>query len=155
MRYLLGDTGKKPVESICGAKFVTEPNKFGKIIHKHVFTHYVQLSAIERAISNLQIVENIVDLEYNGQISSKDTETIGKDVPYKYDDQIKITNFISIILDAFYVEKFAIDMTSEDVTEDTIVTIYKTNVGTKELLKDLELIYRKIKSLMEQLFYLI
>lgn len=135
LRYLLGDTGKKPVESICGAKFVTEPNKFGKIVHKHVFTHYVQISAIERAISNLQIVANIVDLEYNGQISSEDTETIGKDVPYKYDDQVKITNFISIILDAFYVEKFAIDMTSEDVTEDTIVTIYKTNVGTKELLK--------------------
>ena len=77
LRYLLGDTGKKPVESICGAKFVTEPNKFGKIVHKHVFTHYVQISAIERAISNLQIVANIVDLEYNGQISSEDTETIG------------------------------------------------------------------------------
>ena len=135
LRNLLGDTGKKPVDSIRGAKFVTEKDTSGNIIHKHVFTHYVQLSAIERAISNLEIVANIINLEYKGIITSKDTEIIGKDRKYKYDKQIKRTNFIAIILDAFYVEKFAIDMISEDVTENTIVTIYRTDVDTKELLR--------------------
>lgn len=135
LRNLLGDTGKKPVDSICGAKFVIEKDTSGNIIYKHVFTHYVQLSAIERAISNLEMVANIINLDYKGVITSKDTETIGKDRPYKYDKKIKKTNFIAIILDAFYVEKFAIDMSSEEVTEDTIVTIYKTDVDTKELLR--------------------
>lgn len=135
LRNLLGDTGKKPVDSIRGAKFITEKDISGKIVHKHVFTHYVQLSAIERAIANLEIVANIINLEYKGIITSKDTETIGKDRPYKYDKEIKKTNFIAIILDAFYVEKFAIDMSSEKVTEDTIVTIYRTDVGTKELFR--------------------
>ena len=54
---------------------------------------------------------------------------------YKYEKQIKKTNFINIILDTFYVEKFKVDVASEEVVEDTIVTIYKTDIETKELLK--------------------
>ena len=135
LRNLLGDTGKKPVDSICGAKFVTEKDTFGRMNHKHVFTHYVQLSALEKAILNLEIVADIINLEYKGVITSKDTENIGKDKKYKYDKKIKKTNFIAIVLDAFYVEKFAIDMSDEKITEDTIITIYKTDVGTKELLR--------------------
>ena len=53
---------------------------------------------------------------------------------YRHDQTIKKTNFISIVLDAYYVEKFAVDMSSEEITQDTIVTIYKTDVETKELL---------------------
>ena len=135
LRNLLGDTGKKPIDSIRGAKFMTEKDAFGKTVHKHVFTHYVQLSAIERAISNLEIVSNIIDKDYNGNITSEDTEKIGKVRPYLHDGEIKKTNFIAIVLDAFYVEKFAVDMSREDVTEDTIVTIYKTDVETRELLR--------------------
>ena len=85
LRNLLGDTGKKPVDSICGAKFVTEKDTFGRMNHKHVFTHYVQLSALEKAILNLEIVADIINLEYKGVITSKDTENIGKDKKYKYD----------------------------------------------------------------------
>lgn len=135
LRNLLGDTGKKPIDSIRGAKFVTEKDASGNLIHKHVFTHYVQISAIERAISNLETAADIINLDYKGVITSKDTETIGKEKLYKYDKKIKKTNFIAVILDAFYVEKFAIDMRSEEVTEDTIVTIYRTDVDTKELLR--------------------
>lgn len=135
LRNLLGDTGKKPIDSVRGAKFVTGKDASGSLIHKHVFTHYVQISAIERAISNLEKVADIINLDYKGVITSKDTETIGKEKPYKYDKKIKKTNFIAVILDAFYVEKFAIDMRSEEVTEDTIVTIYRTDVDTKELLR--------------------
>lgn len=135
LRNLLGDTGKKPIDSIRGAKFVTEKDASGNLIHKHVFTHYVQISAIDRAISNLETAADIINSDYKGVITSKDTETIGKEKPYQYDKKIKKTNFIAVILDAFYVEKFAIDMRSEEVTEDTIVTIYRTDVDTKELLR--------------------
>lgn len=135
LRVLLGDSGKKPVDSICGAKFVTEKDAIGRNIYKHVFTHYVQISAIEKGITNLEIVAKIIEDDYDGSITSIDIENIGKNKPYQHDKEIKKTNFIGIILDAFYVDKFAIDMSSEEVTQDTIVTIYKTDVDTKELLE--------------------
>ncbi len=134
LRCLLGDAGKKPVDSIRGAKFVVEKGISGNVIRKHVFTHYVQLSAIDKAILNLEIVASIIDQDYRGIITSEDIEKIGKDGLYRHDQTIKKTNFISIVLDAYYVEKFAVDMSSEEITQDTIVTIYKTDVETKELL---------------------
>ena len=74
LKILLADAGKKPVDSIRGAKFVTGKDNQGKTIHKHVFTHYVQASAIDKAINNLQIVKEIVDADYNGCITIYKTD---------------------------------------------------------------------------------
>ena len=111
LRKLLGDTGKKPVDSICGAKFARK----GEEGRKHIFTHYVQLSAIERAIESLENAANIVEQEYKGCITSEDTENIGKNHVYKYDSVMKRTNFIDVVLDAYYVEKFAIPENNIDI----------------------------------------
>lgn len=135
LRILLGDKGKKPVDSIRGARFVEEYDSFGMLKHKHVFTHYVQLSAIEKAIENLEIVERLVTEYFKGKITDKDIELIGKTKGFIYDDKIKKTNFVSVILDAYYVEEFTLDSPREDVVQDTIVTIYRTDIETKTLLK--------------------
>lgn len=135
LRNLLGDTGKKPTDSICGAKFETEKDASGIGIQKHVFTHYVPLTSIEKAISNLEKVATIIDEDYRGTIIASDIEKIGKEKIYEHDNEIKKTNFISIILDAYYVNRFAVDMSGEEVAEDTIVTIYKTGIDTKQLLQ--------------------
>ncbi len=133
LRNLLGDTGKKPVDSICGAKFEAKGASKGEEGRKHVFTHYVQTSAIEKAIESLENAANIVDRAYKGCITSEDTENLGKN--YTYDSVMKKTNFIAVVLDAYYVEKFAIDRPSDDVTQNMLVTIYKTDVETTELLE--------------------
>ena len=135
LRNLLGDTGKKPVDSICGAKFAAKSASRGEEGRKHIFTHYVQISAIERAIESLENAANIVDQEYKGCITSEDTENLGKTHIYTYDAVMKKTNFIAVVLDAYYVEKFAIDRPSDDVTQNMLVTIYKTDVETTELLE--------------------
>lgn len=135
LRSLLGDNGKKPTDSICGAKFEMEKDAKGAEIQKHVFTHYVSLTAIEKTISNLKKVVAIIDEDYHGTIIADDIEKIGKDKVYEHDDEIKRTNFIAIILDAYYVDRFAVDMSGEEVAEDTIVTIYKTGIDTKQLLQ--------------------
>ncbi len=135
LRNLLGDTGKKPVDSICGAKFATKGDSGGEERRKHIFTHYVQISAIERAIRNLEAAATIVDREYEGCITAEDTEALGKAQLYIYDSVMKKTNFIAVVLDAFYVEKFDIDRPSDDVTQNMLVTIYKTDVETTELLE--------------------
>lgn len=134
LKLLLADKGKKPVDSIKGAKFVTGPNDKGKIIHKHVFTHYVQDSAIDKAISNLQIVKRIVDTDYNGCITAEDIEKLGKVKKYLHSDKIAKTNFVNAIVDCYFVEKFDVDEVKETITEESIITIYKTDVETRELL---------------------
>ena len=134
LKNLLGDVGKKPTDSIRGAKFVTEKNEQGKTIHKHVFTHYVQMSAIDRTIDNLRIVQEIVREDYSGCISSEDVKKLGKEKKYLYADKIAKTNFINIIVDCYFVEKFDVDEVKESITEDSIITIYRTNIDTRTLL---------------------
>ncbi|MGN0395083.1 MAG: S8 family peptidase [Coprococcus sp.] len=133
LRILLSDTGKSAVSSIRGAKFVTEKNESGQNIQKHVFTHYVQLSAIDRAIDNLEKTAFIIENFFRGEITTENTESIGKMKKFPYDGIAKST-FINVILDAYYVERFDIDICKKDVTENTIVTIYRTDVDTKQLL---------------------
>ena len=134
LKTLLADVGKKPVDSIRGAKFVTGKDGQGKTIHKHVFTHYVQLSAIEKAIDNLRIVKEIVDADYNGCITAEDIEKIGLERKYLYAGKIAKTNFVNVIVDCYFVEKFDVDEAKESITEDSIITIYKTDIKTRELL---------------------
>lgn len=134
LKLLLADAGRKPVDSIRGAKFVTGIDDNGKTIHKHVFTHYVQESAIDKAIEYLKIVKRIVDTDYNGCITAEDIEKLGNEKKYLHADNIAKTNFVNAIVDCFFVEKFDVDEAKETITEETIITIYKTDVETRELL---------------------
>lgn len=134
LKNLLSDVGKKPVDSIRGAKFVTETNEQGKIIHKHVFTHYVQVSAIDRAIKNMMLVKEIVEADYKGCITTKDIDMLGKSVKYIHTDKIAKSNFVNIIVDCYFVEKFDVDEVKDSVVEESIITIYKTDIETRELL---------------------
>lgn len=134
LKYLVTEHNESPNDSIRGAKFVTESSKESKEpIQKHVFTHFVSLEAIEKSIHVLSICENIVKTEYNGVITDKDTESINNG--NYHNNQLKRTIFIKIIVDAYYVDYFDIDKATKKTDESSIVTLYKTNVETKQLLK--------------------
>lgn len=47
---------------------------------------------------------------------------------------MKKSTFLKVVLDGYYVERFDIDRVTEIATEESIVTIFKTNVETKSLL---------------------
>lgn len=134
LKTLLADVGKKPVDSIRGAKFVTEINSQGKTTHKHVFTHYVQVSAIDKAINNLHTVKEIVDADYDGCITTEDIKKLGKEKKYLHSEKIAKTIFINAIVDCYFAEKFDVDEAKESITEESIITIYKTDIETRELL---------------------
>ena len=51
-----------------------EKDAKGAEIQKHVFTHYVSLTAIEKTISNLKKVVAIIDEDYHGTIIADDIE---------------------------------------------------------------------------------
>ena len=135
IRILLSDKGKAPVDSIRGAKFIWETNRDGRLVQKHVFTHYVSLIALQKTIELLSKAAHIIDTGYSGKIGFEDTEKINKQGNYSYKDILPKTTFLKVVLDGLYVESFGIDRVSDEIMEESIVTIFKTNVDTKSLLQ--------------------
>ena len=135
IRILLSDKGKAPVNSIRGAKFIWETNRDGQLIQKHVFTHYVSLIALQKTIELLSKAAHIIDAGYSGKIGFEDTEKINKQDDYLYKNILPKTTFLKVVLDGLYVESFGIDRVSDKIMEESIITIFKTNVDTKSLLQ--------------------
>ncbi len=131
LKTLLG-VESKASSSIRGAKFVWEHEKNG-VKQKHVFTHFINLKAIQDSINKLDASASVVRKEYGGKIFNKDTEQINKG---KYNDNyISKTAFLKTIVDSYFVEKFNVDKDTKKIEEESIITIYKTGVGTSELLQ--------------------
>lgn len=134
LKTLLGEGSKSPNSSIRGAKFVWEHEKDEvKLKQKHVFTHFINLKAIQDSIEKLDASARTVRDKYKGKITEKDTEQINKG---NYDDSyISKTTFLRTIVDAHFVGKFDINSDTKKIEEESIITIYKTGVETSELLK--------------------
>lgn len=116
-------------DSICGSKF------YGDNPQQHVFTHYVDLDIIRESIQRLTICIELVNKLYAGKITDENLNEVGKG---KYNEKrLAKTNFMKVIVDAYYVEKFAIDRNVDDIEEQAIVTLYKTNIKTVDLLTKL------------------
>jgi len=133
LKILLSENSKSPTESIRGAKFIWESDENGKEIQKHVFTHYVSLKAIEKAIKVLNGTISVVETYFNGSINSEETQRIAEASEYRF-KEISKTSFLKAIVDGFYVESFDIDRATEEITEESIITIYQTGIETKKLL---------------------
>lgn len=130
LRAILKVGNKNPSENICGAKF--ERNN-GKLCH--VFTHYVPLAVLKNTVEQLEIAARIIQENFpSSEITSEDFNAIS--LNRKRIDLLSFskTNFLNIVLDVYYVRKFAVQEVSLDVRENMLVTIYQTNVETKELL---------------------
>lgn len=135
LKILLSTGSKSPNESIRGVKFIWEPNEKGDKIQKHVFTHYVTLEAIKIAIERLDIVLQAARKDFHGRFTKEDTELINNG---KYTcEELAKSNITKVIVDAYYVESFQVDKVKETITEQSIVTIYKTSVDTMKLLEQL------------------
>ena len=135
LRILLSDNSKAPTASIRGAKFIWEPDKDGNSVQKHVFTHYIPLVALQKSSELLSKAADIIDSGYSGKIGSVDTEKINTQRNYIYKDILPKSTFLKVVLDGLYVDSFGIDRVSDEIKEESIVTIFRTNVETKQLLQ--------------------
>lgn len=133
LKILLSENSKSPAVSVRGVKFVREPDGDGKEIQKHVFTHYVSLKAIERAIEVLSETISVVEKYFNGNITGEDTEKIAG-TPADQFREFSKSVFLNAVVDGFYVESFDIDRAAEEITEESIITIFQTGIETKKLL---------------------
>ena len=135
IKIFFAEKSQSPIDSIRGAKFVWEPDNNGVVKQKHVFTHYVSLDALRSTIENLQLVSEIVKSEYSDEISCDHLQEIGKG-NYHYEKPAR-TAFAKYIVDAYHVERFDIDKATDEIKDESIVTIYKTVPNTKALLRKL------------------
>ena len=145
IRGLLNNGSSDPNDSIRGAKFYgMEPNI------QHVFTHYVNTNIISNTINRISFVVEIIDKDYHGRITYDDIDSLnGGKAKYKHSRKLAKTNFINVVVDAFYVEKFTVDFAENIDDGDSIITLYKTDVKTKDIFHKIGLDFINAKQIDE------
>lgn len=125
---LLREQGVLVNENIRGAKYNEDSTK-------HIFTYFNSLTSIQMSIEELQIAIHIVEQSFGDKITQIDLENINeKNIDFSI---LSKTNFSQIIKDAYFVEDFTINMFNEEIEATSIISIYKTNIDTKLLLRTL------------------
>lgn len=131
IKGLLCKGSSDPNDSIRGSRFD------GEEPIKHVFTHYVMLDVLQESIFRLEVCINIVNNEYAGKITQENIEDLNNKRKNYKNIELAKTNFLNVIKDAYYVKKFDIDQDAEGAEDCSIITIYKTDITTKDLLSKL------------------
>lgn len=131
---LLAYRGFKSNDSIRGSKFDTSDGK-----HKHVFTHFVALTILEDSIKKLGACIYILEKDYLGEITYDDIAEINNKIKvYVYTGLIAKTNFIQVLIDAYFVDRFDVDECQpKELMDRSIVTLYGTGIKTSDLLRKL------------------
>ncbi|MDD4333048.1 MAG: S8 family peptidase [Patescibacteria group bacterium] len=130
-------------DSVVGARFANEETR------KHVITHHVSEKVIQDTIKKLEGCIKLLDEIFSGKITH---DLIGglNDKNIKYEKYgVTKTNFRNIIVDSHYVEGFTVPNNSANTNNRSIITIYKTNVGLTELMKDIGINVQPDKILSE------
>lgn len=117
--------------SIVGARFTNDESP------KHIITHYVSIEIIDKSIERLNICINILNKKFNGTITHDIIKKINSKQIAFAPSKIAKTNFLKVIVDAFYIEKFDVLVTDIDLKDDSIITIYKTDVKATKLMEKL------------------
>ena len=131
IRGMLAAGNQDPNDSIRGSKF------FGDDPIQHVFTHYVKLSTIEATIRNLTIVLDIIENRYSGVITASNIAVINKKKAAFSNEKISKTTFVNYVVDSFYVQRFDVAKSDVDESTQSIITLYKTDVPTYDLLREI------------------
>ncbi|MGL6064764.1 MAG: S8 family peptidase [Fusobacteriaceae bacterium] len=131
IKALLSKGSSKPNSSVVGARFSDSENP------KHIITHYVQKSVLVESLTQLEFCIEELENNFNGIMTTKINESINsKTFKYQNYKMAKI-KFLQIIVDSHYIEKFDVMTDIDEESENSIVTIFKTDNKTLELLKKL------------------
>ncbi|WP_428074663.1 S8 family peptidase [Candidatus Avelusimicrobium luingense] len=132
VHQLLSESSKSPNLSIVGARFYGDSQK------KHIITHRVTLNVLEHSITTLQKCITLLTLPCfsNGSITNAQIDAINNNnllLPFKQAN-ISKSCFVKAIADCYYVEKFDVLTDTSSFQHRSIITLYNTNVNTKDLL---------------------
>lgn len=135
LSFVLSQKGVKLDKCIRGVKFEDveiKPNM--KEFHKrHVFTYNVSHLAIENSIEAIEKCAEIIKRYYNGRVTAKDIEDVndGK-CPFNEIDKRKFAGFV---VDCDVVHHIEVDKCSESISDNMLISLFKTEIPTKELLR--------------------
>ena len=77
----------------------------------------------------------IVKTKYAGEITSANVASINKKKTAFHSGKIAKTSFVNYVVDSFYVQRFDIATSDVDESINSIITLYKTDVPTYDLLR--------------------
>lgn len=125
--------GKKPNESVVGARFDNANEKQPK----HIITHYVTNEAIQDTITKLKGAIQLLNSAFDGKASHDSLAFIkSKDIQFG-DYGLSESAFLNIVVDSYYIENFGIPSYGPDTSSRQIITIYKTDKDTASILRDI------------------
>lgn len=129
IQQLLKEGSKKPNGTVVGARFTTDSKK-------HIITHYVKVSTLDRTIEDIDKCIKIMKSEFNSSISKDMHDKIGSKGIEITSQELARSEFLQLIVDSFYVEKFDILREVDETSDKSIVTIFNTGNETVELLSN-------------------
>ena len=131
---LIKDKGLKADECIVGARFedVNEDSSYS-FNKRHVFTYNVSYDALDVSIGLLERCIKIVDDKYDGKITYVDIKSINEKKELVGD--IAKSVFTGIIVDCYVIHHIGVDENRDEITESTLVSLFKTKIPTQELLR--------------------
>ena len=145
IRGLLCRGSSNPNDFIRGVKFTGEMPCI-----KHVFTYYVGLDTIEESLTRLMAVKEILECDYHGKISHDDIKDLNEDeVNYQHSARLAKTNFVNVVVDVFYIQKFSVDFAEAGDDEEAIVTLYRTDIKTEDVFRAIGIDYLNAKQIDE------
>ncbi|HEP1824042.1 TPA: S8 family peptidase [Streptococcus suis] len=122
-----------PNDLIVGARYI-EGDKI-----RHAITYYVDNNTIVETINKLELAIEILDEEFSGKITTEVVDAINaKLYPYG-SSKLSKTTFLQVIVDVSSIEEFTIPEANIDSGHRSIVSVFKTELQTSELLRRLGL----------------
>jgi len=141
IKDLLSQYSQSTNETIVGAKFSNDSENDPK----HIITHCVDKKTIKETIKQLDECISIIQTMFSGEVDFAIIEKINGNliaIP-----SLSKTKFVSLIVDCFHVDYFDVDLEKESISINSIVTLYKTDVNSIEILRQIgiaETKYQKI-----------
>jgi hypothetical protein len=111
---LLGKGSIKPSESIVGARFSLDGSP------KHIITHYISRNILDESILRLKACISILKKDFNNEITEQIISQINKKEILFSSKLIAKVNFLKVVIDAYYVEKFDILIDDVQLKSDSI-----------------------------------
>ena len=115
--------------TVVGARFADED------IKKHIITHYVSMSAFDSTIEKLARAIDLLDSVFGGSLDHEGMKKVkAKDGYFKSFGTNK-SNFLGMLVDAYYIEGFDIPRNEANLKDQSIITVYRTDDDVTQVLK--------------------
>ena len=151
LKALLKQGSTLPDMSVCGARFGR--NRKDELCH--IITHYVPRNCIEKSEGLLRTGAGLVDSCFDGCITAKALDDLQDGRKQLPSGSLSKSLFAAVIRDAFYTESFAVDQCKdEEIKDDRIVTLYRSDRKTVDILTQLNLRVPANRYLDDQTVYL-